>query len=478
MWSIEIYIVGFVIVLVTQLITIYRWRNPKCNGKLPPGSLGFPFIGECLELIFPAHSYDVHPFIKKRLQRYGPLFRTNIAGRNVVVSADHEFNSYILQQEEKLVVRSYLDLFEKLFKQSGKLRPDGLALHKYMKTSALSRFGLECIKKSLLLQFDQLVRTTLHSWSTQDRVDLKHASVAMFGEFGMNQLCMCDPETSKQLVDNYINGTNAIMSFPLNIPGTTYYKSLKDKEKVMKMLKEIVSERIASPQDENNYKDDLLSKLIKDIGTVDFVTPEYIIQILFSLMFATFQTVPVILVLAVKFISENPAILRELIAEHEEIITKRKNPDSSVTWEEYKSMTFTLQVVNEALRLGNTVPGFLRKAVKDIKVKGYTIPAGWAIMACHSVLHLDPNIYKDPLKFDPSRWKDATPEFISKNLKPFGGGIKQCAGADFSRASMCIFLHVFVTKYRWTIVEGGEIVQNPIMHIKNGLHISLSEKRD
>ncbi|KAL9174030.1 hypothetical protein ABFS82_02G026100 [Erythranthe guttata] len=392
MWSIEIYIVGFVIVLVTQLITIYRWRNPKCNGKLPPGSLGFPFIGECLELIFPAHSYDVHPFIKKRLQRYGPVFRTNIAGRNVVVSADHEFNSYILQQEEKLVVRSYLDLFEKLFKQSGKLRPDGLALHKYMKTSALSRFGLECIKKSLLLQFDQLVRTTLHSWSTQDRVDLKHASVAMFGEFGMNQLCICDPETSKQLVDNYINGTNAIMSFPLNIPGTTYYKSLQ--------------------------------------------------------------------------------------AEHEEIIAKRKNPDSSVTWEEYKSMTFTLQVVNEALRLGNTVPGFLRKAVKDIKVKGYTIPAGWAIMACHSVLHLDPNIYKDPLKFDPSRWKNATPEFISKNLKPFGGGIKQCAGADFSRASMCIFLHVFVTKYRWTIVEGGDIIQNPIMHIKNGLHISLSEKRD
>ncbi|EYU37763.1 hypothetical protein MIMGU_mgv1a0187552mg [Erythranthe guttata] len=214
----------------------------------------------------------------------------------------------------------------------------------------------------------------------------------MFGEFGMNQLCICDPETSKQLVDNYINGTNAIMSFPLNIPGTTYYKSLQ--------------------------------------------------------------------------------------AEHEEIIAKRKNPDSSVTWEEYKSMTFTLQVVNEALRLGNTVPGFLRKAVKDIKVKGYTIPAGWAIMACHSVLHLDPNIYKDPLKFDPSRWKNATPEFISKNLKPFGGGIKQCAGADFSRASMCIFLHVFVTKYRWTIVEGGDIIQNPIMHIKNGLHISLSEKRD
>ncbi|KAL8060470.1 hypothetical protein ABFX02_02G026300 [Erythranthe guttata] len=478
MWSIEIYIVGFVIVLVTQLIIIYKWRNPKCNGKLPPGSLGFPFIGECFELIFPVHSYDLHPFIKKRLQRYGPLFCTNVAGRNVVVSADSEFNNYIFQQEEKLVVRWYLDLFEKLFKQTGEIRPNGLAIHKYVKSMTLSRFGPECVKQNLLLQFEQLVQTTLLSWSTLDRFDLTHASVAMFGEFGTNQMCICDPETSKQLVDKFINGSRAIISFPLNIPGTTYYKSLKDKEKVMKMLKEIVNERIASVEDEHNYKDDLLSKLIKDIDVVDFITPEHIIHILFSLMFAIFQTIPIILVLAVKFISENPAVLTQLIAEHDEIIANRKNSDSSVTWEEYKSMTFTLQVVNETLRLGNTFPGFLRKAVKDIKVKGYTIPAGWAIMACHSALHLDPNIYKDPLKFDPSRWKDATPEFISKNLKPFGGGIKQCTGADFTRASLCIFLHVLVTKYRWNVVEGGDIIQNPVLHLKNGLHISLSERKN
>ena len=31
-------------------------------------------------------------------------------------------------------------------------------------------------------------------------------------------------------------------------------------------------------------------------------------------------------------------------AEHERILQNRENPNSSITWEEYKSMTFTLQV--------------------------------------------------------------------------------------------------------------------------------------
>ncbi|KAL7156697.1 hypothetical protein ABFS83_02G026100 [Erythranthe nasuta] len=476
MWSIEIYFVGFMIVIVTQLIIIYKWRNPKCNGKLPPGSLGFPFIGECLELIFPAHSYDVHPFIKKRLQRYGPLFRTNIAGRNVVVSADQEFNNFIFQQEDKSVVRWYLDSFGKLLKQSGEVTSNGLSLHKHMRNTVLTSFGIESINRNLLSRFEKLVRRTLHSWSTQDHIDAEYATIAMFGEFGGDLLCSYDDETSKELIDKYVNATSAVMSFPLNIPGTTYHKSLKNKEKVMEMLREAVNARLALPRDDK--EDDLISKMIKDINIVDFVTPEYIAQRLFALLFTMFQTLPLLLVFGLKFISENPAVVGELIAEHDEIIAKRKNSDSSVTWEEYKSMTFTLQVVNETLRLGNTVPGFMRKVVKDIKVRGYTVPAGWAIMACQSALHLDPTIYKDPLKFDPSRWKDAKPEFISKNLKPFGGGIKQCAGADFSRASMCIFLHVFVTKYRWNVVEGGDIIQNPVLHLKNGLHITLSERKN
>ena len=32
---------------------------------------------------------------------------------------------------------------------------------------------------------------------------------------------------------------------------------------------------------------------------------------------------------------------------------------------------------------------------------------------------------------------------------PFGGGTRQCAGAEFSKVYMAAFLHVLVTKYRY-----------------------------
>jgi hypothetical protein len=36
---------------------------------------------------------------------------------------------------------------------------------------------------------------------------------------------------------------------------------------------------------------------------------------------------------------------------------------------------------------------------------GYTIPAGWVIMVVNSALHLNPATFKDPLEFNPWRWK-------------------------------------------------------------------------
>jgi hypothetical protein len=37
---------------------------------------------------------------------------------------------------------------------------------------------------------------------------------------------------------------------------------------------------------------------------------------------------------------------------------------------------------------------------------------------------------------------------ISKNFMPFGGGTRQCAGAEYSKLVLSTFLHILVTDYR------------------------------
>ncbi|KAF5186682.1 Cytochrome p450 [Thalictrum thalictroides] len=161
--------------------------------------------------------------------------------------------------------------------------------------------------------------------------------------------------------------------------------------------------------------------------------------------------------------------------EHEKILKNRETVDSPITWEEYKSMTFTAHVIDETLRLGNINPMMFRKATRDIERNGYTIPSGWAILVCPPAIHLNSEKYQDPLTFNPWRWKGQGSNTVSKNFMPFGGGMRLCAGAEYAKLQMSIVLHFLFTKYRWTKIRGGEIIQTLGVVFPNGLHIKVTE---
>ncbi|KAF3434850.1 hypothetical protein FNV43_RR21937 [Rhamnella rubrinervis] len=484
MWSnVGLCIAAALLVTYITHWIIKHWSNPKCkNGVvLPPGSMGLPFIGETLSLIIPSYSLDLHPFIKTRIQRYGTIFRTSVAGRPVVVSADPEFNNYVVAQEGRLVEIYYMDTFSKIFKQEGddetRTTSTG-AVHRYIRGITLTHFGSEKLKQTLLPQMQESVDKTLTAWSTQPSVEVKYAASVMFLNFSAKKMFSYDADTSPvDLGGRYSRIINGLMSFPLNIPGTAYHTCLKDQEKVTNMLREVVKDRRNSPE---RNQSDLLGQMVNDMDKEEFLSDDFIVHLVFGSLFASFESVSAVVALALHLLSHHPSALQELTAEHHEILSRksRENPSSSLTWDEYKSMTFTLQVINETLRLGNVAPGLLRRALKDIEVqeKGFTIPAGWTIMVANSALQLNPDNFENPTEFNPWRWKDLEQYVVAKNFKPFGGGTRQCAGAEYSRVFLCTFFHVLLTKYMWTKIKGGPISRNPVLGFGKGIHIKFSQQ--
>ncbi|XP_048493115.1 beta-amyrin 16-alpha-hydroxylase CYP87D16 [Beta vulgaris subsp. vulgaris] len=456
---------------------VLRRRNSSANQViLPPGSKGFPIIGETLQLLLPSYSLDLPSFITTRIQRYGPIFQTRLIGRPVVMSADPDFNRYIVQQEGRMAEMWYLDTFSKLFAQEGEARTNATGMvHKYLRNLTLSHFGSQSLRESLLPHLENLVRSTLLGWSSKDSIDVKHAALNMTIEFVAKLLFGYDCNKSKErLGEKFSHISQGLLSFPLNIPGTTYYSCLKSQREVMNMMRTTLKERRrASPE---TFRGDFLDHALKDLNTEKFLSEDFILQIMFGLLFASSESSSTTLALVLKFLSENPHALQELEAEHERILKSRESPDTPLTWDEVKSMTFTLQVINESLRLGNVSLGLLRRTLKDIQINGYTIPAGWTIMLVTSACQYNSDVYKDPLTFNPWRWKEMQPDVIAKNFMPFGGGTRQCAGAEFAKVLMTIFLHVLVTKYRWEKIKGGEIVRNPILGFRNALHVKLDQK--
>ena len=55
--------------------------------------------------------------------------------------------------------------------------------------------------------------------------------------------------------------------------------------------------------------------------------------------------------------------------------------------------------------MGNIIIGVMRKAMKDMNIKGYLIPKGWSVLTYFRSVHLDDSHYHCPYKFNPWRWQ-------------------------------------------------------------------------
>ncbi|GMJ10134.1 cytochrome P450, family 87, subfamily A, polypeptide 2 [Hibiscus trionum] len=469
-WYVWVFLISFIGVSVGSWI--YRWRNPKCKGTLPPGSMGLPLIGETLSFFATSKSIDIHPFVKDRLRRYGPLFKTSIAGWPVVVSSDPDFNHHVLQQEGKLVDFYLMDSFTKLFLHD-KTKDLGGSLHKYLRRSGLTHFGFEPLKRKLLSEFEVVVNHELHEWTKQPEIDVKLNVVPMLFDLSSQIVMSYKPE--RNVAEGLNNMLQGLMRFPLYFPGTAFYRCVQKQRIGIRLASRVLEERMKARS--CNKNGDLLDQVMGDIGKEEFLTKETIPLLLFGLIVASLETLSPAITLATMYLLDNPSDLQELTEEHEKILKKREDGSSGLVWEEYKSMTFTHYVINEILRLANTTPGMLRKVITDIHVNGYTIPKDWILLVVPAAIHLNPNIYEDPLTFNPSRWKNIGSNAMAKNFIPFGGGNRHCIGADFTKVLVAVHLHVWVTKFRLTKIKGGNVIRSPILGFTDGFYVKVSKKQ-
>ncbi|KAK6798815.1 hypothetical protein RDI58_006518 [Solanum bulbocastanum] len=178
--------------------------------------------------------------------------------------------------------------------------------------------------------------------------------------------------------------------------------------------------------------------------------------------FLGYETTSGLLSLLVYFLAQSPQALQTLKDEHL-AIRKKKKEGEPLNWEDYKQMEFTTMVINETLRCGNLVKFVHREAIKDVKFKGYHIPAGWKVLPILSAVHLEPSLHENPSEFNPWRW----------TVVPFGGGSRLCPGSELGKLEASFLLHYLLLNYRWTMKEEEYPMLYPFMDFPKGLLIAL-----
>ncbi|KAI9079242.1 hypothetical protein K1719_038847 [Acacia pycnantha] len=180
------------------------------------------------------------------------------------------------------------------------------------------------------------------------------------------------------------------------------------------------------------------------------------------------DSVPVLVALAIKYLSESPLALQQLTEENMKLKRLKDQNGEPLSWKDYMSLPFTQKVITETLRMGNIIMGVFREAMKDVEVKGISIPKGWCVFTYFRSVHLDDTNYDHPHQFNPWRWQNK--DMSSTSFTPFGGGLRLCPGLDLSRLGASIFLHHLVTRFRWS-AEEDTIVNFPTVRMKRRMPI-------
>jgi cytochrome P450 family 4 len=105
-----------------------------------------------------------------------------------------------------------------------------------------------------------------------------------------------------------------------------------------------------------------------------------------------------------------------------------------VTMHNLNDLRYLELVIKETLRLYPSVPFFGRKIREEITIGDFTFPEETSVLIAPFFMQRDPNIFQDPLKFDPERFNVET-NYEKTNpfsYVPFSAGPRNCKHFEFS----------------------------------------------
>jgi cytochrome P450 len=148
-----------------------------------------------------------------------------------------------------------------------------------------------------------------------------------------------------------------------------------------------------------------------------------------------------------------------------------------ITEDMMRGMKYLDCVMKEVQRIYPTAPFIGRELTEDVTVCGYRVPAGTSAGILTFLLHQNPSIFPNPVKFDPDR-------FLPENsigrhpyaYVPFSAGPRNCIGQKFALMEQKIVLSSLVREFIFSSVDPrdklivvGEMVLRPV----NGIRVNI-----
>jgi cytochrome P450 len=415
------------------------------TAPLPPGSSGFPLLGETLTFL-----RDGFGFIDERLRRHGPVFRTHLLGRTAVVMAGPEACRAFIDPDHVERAGSMPPNVREIFGGTSLPLLDG-APHLARKKLVLAGFGPAALARyapAVQARVEALFRRFAEAAGAVTLApELKRLMIELIAE---NVMSLGPSSTTEGLYRSFLTLADGITALPVPLPGTDYKRALGARDQILGVLRgEVARHREAlaagAPLDDGLGR--MLAAEAADGTRLDdeaAVLELHHVQLAGYIVFAE-------LLAALSELERRPELLAELRDE-----VRRVAPSGPLDAEALRAMPALDRVVREVKRVTPMLPVVFGKAKRAFEHGGYLVPEGsMVLLALHATNVWEPS-FSGARAFEPERFargEGADDELV---FVPHGAGRPEsshhCAGTDYATLVMSLFLAVLARGYSFEIV--------------------------
>jgi cytochrome P450 len=239
-----------------------------------------------------------------------------------------------------------------------------------------------------------------------------------------------------------------MFSLPEWMPYPNRRRALRARDVLRHDIFRIVQGRRVNPSAHPDLLDLLLAA--RDPETGRSMTDAEVVNNLLTFIIAGHETTAVALSWTLWLLAKDQASQQRTFEEAKAVARDRPIGAAHV-----EGLSYSRQVIQEAMRLFPPAPGIGRQARVAMEPGGIPIAAGTRVHIPVFALHRNGRLWDNPNAFDPDRF---TPERVKARSRyaflPFGGGPRICIGAGFATIEAAVILATLVRHFRFAPLPG------------------------
>ncbi|XP_070577292.1 cytochrome P450 18a1-like [Ptychodera flava] len=473
------------IALFLGIYYCFRERDRR-HYKHPPGPWGWPILG-----YLPHLGSKPHQKFVKMANRYGSVFKVKLGCQEVVVLNGYDTIKEALKQKGSKFAGRPDWKSTNVFSDNGTkgtIFSNGKVWsgNRRFEVSALRHFGMgklsieEPIVEELRHFLGAIDGEVGHPFDVATAVEC--ALTNIIAQMTLGERFKYDDEELKRILemtheDAELVGPSAAISF---LPALWYIPWFrKQSQRLQQNCAELIEfigkyiDRHLATFDPENIRDviDVGIQRMKQeeeerngVTSFDKLSLAYIVSELFG---AGFESTSTALKWCILYMVKHPEVQARVQAEIDQQVDRNCHPSFAYA----DDLPYTQATIMEVLRVANMAPLGLPHATSgDVELRGYTLPAGTCVFANVWSVHMDPDLWPCPEKFDPTRFLDEDGKLVQREgFMPYSLGRRRCVGEQLARHELFVFFSGLLQRFSLRLPDGAPV---PPAEGKPGLSIA------